>query len=91
MSVTSVIVVYAVLWFLILWMTLPFGIRSQEEAGHVEPGTPAGAPAEPMVGKKMIWATIGAAVGTAAIYGVIVGEIITHDHIARFAPFDPEW
>ncbi|MFN3613296.1 MAG: DUF1467 family protein [Rubrimonas sp.] len=88
MSVTSAIVLYAVMWFLFLLMVLPFGIRSQQESGDVVPGTPAGAPENPMIGKKMLWATGLAAVGWIIVFVLVEGRIITHEDIRGFAPFD---
>lgn len=88
MSITSGIVLYAVLWFLILLMILPIGIRSQQDAGKIVPGTPAGAPENPMIGRKMLWATGLAVVGWLMIFGVIEGRVITHEDIRGLAPFD---
>lgn len=88
MSITSGLVLYAVLWFLILLMVLPIGVRSQEEAGEVEPGTPAGAPETPMIGRKMLWATAGAAVAWLMVFAVVEGRLITRDDIRFLAPFD---
>jgi predicted secreted protein len=87
MSVTSAIVLYAVLWFLILLMLLPIGVRSQEEAGKVEPGTPAGAPSEPMILRKMLWATGLAALLWGLVFWLIVGGVVRREHIEAFAPF----
>lgn len=88
MSITSAIVLFAVLWFLCMLLVLPFGVRSQEEAGDVTPGTPSGAPEKPMIGKKMRWATIGAAIGWLVVYGVIEGRVITQEDIRMLQPFD---
>ena len=88
MSITSAIVLFAVLWFLILLMVLPLGVRSQDEAGDVTPGTPAGAPENAMIGKKLRWATIGALIMWGLIYGVIEGRVITRDDIRQLQPFD---
>lgn len=88
MSITSAIVVYAVLWFLILLMILPIGTRSQQDVGEVAPGTAPSAPENPMIGRKMLWATGLAAVGLAVFYGVIEGRLITHEDIRWLAPFD---
>ena len=41
MNLTGGIVLYAVLWFLVLFVLLPFGQQSQADAGEVTPGTPA--------------------------------------------------
>ena len=81
MSVTSGIVLFAVCWFLVLFMVLPLFVKSQEEAGEVEPGTPAGAPDEPMMKKKLIWTTIAATVVWVLLYLVITSGFITIEMI----------
>lgn len=91
MPIYSAFVLYAVLWFLILLMVLPLGVRSQEEVGDVAPGTPAGAPAESRILLKMLWATIGAGAALAAIWGIIEYEVITQADIMRLSPFETEW
>ncbi|MEO1612041.1 MAG: DUF1467 family protein [Pseudomonadota bacterium] len=84
MSVTSAIVLFAVCWFMILFIVLPLYIRSQEEAGHVEPGTPAGAPDQPMIKKKLIWTTIAAAIAWAILFTIITSGVITVEDIAKW-------
>lgn len=44
MSITSAIVLFAVLWFLVLFVTLPIGLRTQGDDEEIVPGTQAGAP-----------------------------------------------
>jgi len=58
MSITGAIVLFAVIWFVSLLVALPIGIRTQEEAGDVTPGTPSSAPSNPQVGRKMLWVTV---------------------------------
>ncbi len=65
MSLTGTIVVFVMLWWLCFFMVLPIGVRSQWEGGEENPGTEAGAPQKPMLAKKALWATGGAAVLTA--------------------------
>ena len=84
MSVTSGIVLYAVTWFLVLYMVLPLFVRNQEEAGEVEPGTSAGAPDKPLMKKKIIWTTIAATIVWAALVGVIMSGWISISEIARW-------
>ena len=62
MTITSALVLFAVIWFLLLFMALPLGQKSQEEDGERVPGTPASAPVNPMVGKKMFWVTVATVV-----------------------------
>ena len=84
MSVTSAIVLFAVCWFMILFMVLPLFVRSQEEAGEVEPGTSPGAPDEPMMKKKLIWTTIAAVIVWAALVAVILSGVISAEDISRW-------
>ena len=37
--------IYFIVWWLTLFIVLPFGVRSQHEAGEVTPGSEPGAPA----------------------------------------------
>ena len=66
MNLTGGIILFAVLWFMTFLVVLPIGMRSQADAGEVEPGTPASAPAEPMVARKARIATVVAALLWAA-------------------------
>lgn len=58
MAITSALVLFAVIWFMLLLMALPMRMKSQEQDGKVVPGTPASAPVNPMIGKKMFWVTV---------------------------------
>lgn len=44
MSWTLGIALYFVVWWIVLFAVLPFGVRTQAESGDVVPGTPASAP-----------------------------------------------
>ena len=81
MNLTGGIVLYTVLWFLTLFVLLPFGEKSQAEAGEVVPGTPEGAPANPALKAKMIWTTIIAAVLWAVLAWIILGGVVTRADI----------
>ncbi len=84
MTITGAIVLFAVFWFLSLYMILPLFVRSQEEAGEVEPGTSAGAPDQPLMKKKLIWTTIAAIVMWIVAYIVIESGVITVADIGRW-------
>ncbi|HRY08239.1 MAG TPA: DUF1467 family protein [Hyphomicrobiaceae bacterium] len=47
MSLTFGVAIYFIIWWLSLFAVLPFGLRTQDEAGEVVPGTPESAPARP--------------------------------------------
>ena len=82
MTITGAIVLFAVFWFLALYMILPLFVRSQEEAGEVEPGTSAGAPDQPLMRKKLIWTTIAATVMWVVVYTIIESGVISVDDIS---------
>jgi predicted secreted protein len=58
MSIASAIAIYFVLWWLTLFVVLPFGIRSQGEAGEHVPGTDPGAPVTSRIAWRLLWNTV---------------------------------
>ena len=82
MTITNGIVLYAVLWFLALYMILPLFVKNQEEAGEVAPGTSPGAPDQPLMKKKLIWATVAATVLWVIAFAVIESGVISIDDIS---------
>lgn len=68
MSLLSSIAVYFVLWWLCLFLVLPFGVKSQHETEGRDLGTDPGAPARPLLLKKVIATTILAAIIFAGVY-----------------------
>lgn len=68
MSLISAIAIYFIIWWLVLFVVLPFGVRSQTEAGAVTLGTDHGAPARPRLGRKFAITTLIAAILFAAVY-----------------------
>jgi predicted secreted protein len=56
-SIATAFAIYFVLWWIVLFVTLPFGVRSQHEDGEGVPGTDPGAPIASQMGRKLIWTT----------------------------------
>ena len=56
MGITSALVLFAVIWFLVFLVVIPIRLETQGDVGEVEPGTHAGAPANPNL-KKKAWIT----------------------------------
>jgi len=77
MSITSALVLYAVIWFLTFLVVLPLRMTTQGEAGEVVPGTHASAPADAQVKRKAKITTLWAFGLWAVIAGVIVSGTIT--------------
>ena len=66
------IAVYFTMWWTVLFAVLPFGVKSQEEDGHVVPGSEPGAPITPHLLKKAMWTTLASAVLFIILLGVLI-------------------
>lgn len=73
MDPVGAIVVFVISWWLSFFCVLPIGVQGQFEGeGEVIEGTEEGAPKEPMLKKKAIWATAGAVILTALAHFIVV-------------------
>ncbi len=77
MSITSAIVLYAVTWFMVFFIVLPIRFVSQGDTGEVVPGTPKGAPATEIVGRKAKITTVIAAGVWVVLAGIILSGVIS--------------
>jgi len=77
MSITSAIVLYAVTWFMVFFIVLPIRFVIQGDTGAVVPGTPKGAPATEMVGRKARMTTWIAALVWLVLAGIILSGVIS--------------
>lgn len=77
MAITSALVLYAVIWFLTLFVTLPVGLRTQGDENEVTEGTHAGAPANFRIKRTMIIVSIIAAIIWAIVFSIIVSGMIS--------------
>lgn len=68
MGLVNSVAIYFVIWWLCLFVVLPFGVKSQHEANDVTLGTEHGAPHRPYLLRKAIATTILAAVIFAGVY-----------------------
>ena len=75
--------IYFVLWWITLFLTLPFGVRSQHEDGVGEPGTDPGAPIRTQMGRKLIWTTIISAVIFAIAWFAYNAGYLSIDRLAK--------
>ncbi|MCL4187973.1 MAG: DUF1467 family protein [Rhodobacteraceae bacterium] len=89
MTITSAIVLYAVLWFLVLFVVLPLRLTTQGEAGHVVPGTPESAPHDAGLPRKMRIVTAVAAVLWLAIAGTVLSGAISVRDLDWFGRMGP--
>jgi predicted secreted protein len=71
MRTSVAVATFFCLWFITLFVVLPFFARTQDEAGDVVPGTPGSAPAKINILKVFAVNTGVAAAAFAAVYAVI--------------------
>jgi predicted secreted protein len=84
MSVTSAIVLFAVIWFLTFLIVIPFRIKTQGDLGTIVKGTQAGAPEVHNLRRKAIITTVASLVLWLVITLIILSEIITIQDIDFF-------
>ncbi|HZT25133.1 MAG TPA: DUF1467 family protein [Pseudolabrys sp.] len=69
MSVGTIFAIYFIIWWVVLFAVLPWGVASQQEKGEIAPGTDPGAPAVHNLWLKLLWTTIIASLVFAAAAG----------------------
>jgi len=79
MSITSAIAIYFVIWWTVLFAVLPWGIRTQAEAGEVVPGSAPSAPARMRFLRIIIVNSIVAGVVFAAFFAIIRSGVTLDD------------
>ncbi len=84
MAVTSAIVLYAVTWFMVMFIVLPIRRRTQGDEGEIVPGTQAGAPVNFDVRKTMLIVSAIALIVWAIIFTVIVSGVISIRELGSF-------
>jgi len=87
MTVASALAIYFIVWWVVLFAVLPFGVRSQHEEGGGAEGTDPGAPVVHGMARKLVWTTVVSAV----IFGIgWAGYRLGYynvDSLARFLGF----
>ena len=86
MNWISIVAIYFILWWLVLFAMLPFGLRTQDDEGEVVLGTPESAPHGSHMRKTVIRTTIVAALIFAAFYVAVVRYGFTFDDIPLIGP-----
>ncbi len=82
MSWTTALAIYFVAWWIVLFAVLPFGVRSQQEAGEVVPGTDPGAPVMPRLLRVVVWTTVITAVLCGFFFWLFLTGRLTLDDLS---------
>lgn len=85
MSIPTIIAIYFIIWWVVLFAVLPWGVHSQQESGEVAPGTEPGAPATHLIWRKLLWTTITAAVVFAFCMAVYRMNWLPLDFLTRIS------
>ena len=74
MQISTAIAIYFLIWWIVLFAVLPWGVRAQGEEA-APPGTDPGAPVVPRLRAKLIWTTVVATadLGVCAVVYVTAG------------------
>ena len=79
MPVATALAIFFLIWWVVLFAVLPWGIRSQHETDDMVPGTDPSAPTSVSVVQKLLWTTVVAIVVYAMTYFVYSEHWITID------------
>ncbi len=84
MPLTSMLAIYFIMWWLVFFAVLPFGIHSQHEHGEFIPGTDPGAPAVHGLKAKAGWTTLVSLVIFGLFYWAYVTKAVSLDDLTTF-------
>ncbi|MFU0503245.1 DUF1467 family protein [Pseudaminobacter sp. NGMCC 1.201702] len=82
----SAAAIFFIIWWTVLFVALPFGLKTQDENDDVTLGTVASAPGRPHMLKTVIRTTIAAIIIFGAFYYVTVVAGYGFDDIPSFLP-----
>jgi predicted secreted protein len=83
MNIFSGIVVFVLIWWMVFFCTLPFGIKNIEKP---QDGSMPGAPVDPGLRRKLVITTAIAAVIWLAAYALIASDLVSfHDMAQKMA------
>jgi len=90
MSLGFGIAIYFVIWWVLLFTVLPFGVKTSEEAGEAkDPRIAESAPQRPNLLLKVFATTIVSGIVFAFLYAVMEHRIFTLDDIPFFPRYEP--
>ena len=76
MAIATYIAIYFVVWWLCLFLVLPFGVRNQVDTGEYVQGTERGAPVTVMWWRRVLWTTLLSIPMTALILWLVSNPVL---------------
>ena len=86
MSWISVFAIFFIIWWVVLFATLPFSLRTQDDEGEVTLGTTASAPMGSHVPRAMLRTTIVTAIIFGIYYVATVHYGLSLNDVPRIGP-----
>ena len=80
MSLTTALATYFIIWWVVLFTTLPFGVKRHSSP---QKGLEPGAPEKPMLGKKVLATTLIATLVFALVYVLASSDLISFRDMAE--------
>jgi predicted secreted protein len=85
MNIASAIAIYFIIWWMVLFIALPFGVRNSHESGAaVEEGHEAGAPMDPKLLQKALMTTVIATIVFSLFYYAKTHGLLSIDNLPFF-------
>ena len=88
MTITAAVVLFAVIWFMVLFICLPINLKTQGESGNIIPGTPASAPEDGALKNKMKLVTLISLIAWIIIFTIIISGIFQISDFDIFGTLD---
>ncbi len=85
MNIGTILAIYFVIWWVVLFAVLPWGVRGQHESGEIVPGSEPGAPSVHLVWKKLFWTTVVASIVFALAYALYWFNLVPIDWLIEIS------
>ena len=86
MSWVSIVAIFFIIWWTVLFATLPFGLKTQDDDGDVTLGTTSSAPRGPHILRAMLRTTVVALLIFGVFYVATKGFGYSIDDIPQIVP-----
>ena len=83
MNLFSAFVVWLIIWWLVLFIVLPIGIRGQAEENEIVKGTEPGAPHTLNIKRKFVQTTIIASIIWVFVCALILSGLVSWDMLGN--------
>ncbi len=80
MATSTAIAVYFLIWWVVLFAVLPWGVRAQGEGAA--PGTDPGAPVVANLKSKLVWTTLVTTAIFAGFYFIYTRKLVSLEDLA---------